>query len=279
MRGKSRDFKKLVALIWLLASLAAVPAWAGAVKSTDYFNLHYESWSGVADALTPYLNAAFTSGRDVLGYDNAGYGKIDVYFYSDPKSATLGYTYAGENSLHLNISHGSSLRDTYLSEYGQTVAHETAHVLFFHKTKLNERFAWNTDGGSTWTWLTEALSYYVGGVVYPNGSQYNRANLSALFSYYSKNGSQKVSWLDTGKDYKYGNVSDLGLVQLETIGFYLSETYTWGGLHNLLNGLATTTNFESTFKSVFGRESGQGGTDTGNGSLYAEYTKFYLGHY
>ncbi|MFH1059976.1 MAG: hypothetical protein V1797_15030 [Pseudomonadota bacterium] len=279
MRVSSRKFGTLLILLCLLAALAVLPAWAGGVKSTDYFNLHYESWSGVAEALEPYLNSAFSSGRDVLGYDNTGYGKIDIYFYSDSKSSVQGYTYAGENAFYLNISHGSSLRESYLSEYGQAVAHETAHVLFFHKTKLNERFGWNTDGGSTWTWLTEALSYYVGGVVYPMGSQYDRAYLSSMLNYYSKDGSQRTSWLETGKDYKYGTVTDLELVQLETIGYFLSETYTWGGLHNLLNSLATSTNFENTFKSVFGRESGQNSTNSGNGTLYSEYLKFYLGHY
>jgi hypothetical protein len=279
MRGKTRKINALLLALWLLAAVAALPAWAGGVKSTDYFNLHYESWSGVANALEPYLNSAFTAGRDVLGYDNAGYGKIDVYFYSDPKSSTLGYTYPGQNAFYLNLTHGSAVRDSYLGEYGQTVAHETAHVLFFHKTKLNERYAWNTDGGSTWTWLSEALSYYVGDVAYAHGPRYDRGYLSSLFSYYSKDGSQRVSWLDTGRDYKFGTVSDLELVQLQTIGFYLSETYTWGGLHNLLNSLASSGDYEGSFRSAFGRESGQGGTASGNGTLYSEYIKFYLGHY
>ena len=279
MRVRAR-WSRLVPLPLLLLVLLAGGALAGE-KTTTHYTLHYDAWSGVAEALTPFLDAAFDASRDVLGYDNADYGKIDIYFYSDPKSATLGYTYAGQNSFYLNLIHGSSTRESYLAEYGQTVAHETAHVLFFHQTKLHEKHAWASDGGSTWTWLTEALSYYVGGVVYPYGSQYGKATLASTLNYYSRNGSQRVSWLDTGHDYKYGLASALELVQLETIGYYLAETYTWNGIHTLLNTLAAKGDYEAAFKSIFGKESGQKGTDSGEGvnTLYSDYLYFYLGHY
>lgn len=279
MRVTTR-LSRMVSLPLLLLALLTSAALAGE-KTTTYYTLHYDSWSEVADALTPYLDAAFTTSKNVLGYDNSGFGKIDIYFYSDPGSATLGYTTAGQNSFHLNLTHGTSLRDSYLSEYGQTIAHETAHVFFFHQTKLNEKYAWSSDGAATYTWLTEALSYYVGGVAYPYGSQYSKATLASTFKYYSRNGAERASWLDTGRDYKNGSASALELVQLETIGYFISETYSWSGIASLLSTLAANGNYESAFKTIFGKESGQSGTSSGAdvNTLYSDYIHFYLGHY
>jgi hypothetical protein len=269
-------------ILGILFGLLCAPAWAAdSVKSTDYFNIHYGSWQGVADAMTPYLNAAFTTPRDVLGYDNGGNGKIDVYFYSDPKSSTAGYTYGGQNAIYINLLYGDSTKDSYLRSYGSTVAHETGHVLFFHETNLQNRYAWNTVGASAYTWITEALSYYIGDVAYPNGAQYSKGQLGAMVNSYSRNGAQRVSWYNTGLDYKQGSPSGLELVQLESIGKYLADLGGWGAIQATLRNLAAGDDFDQAFSKAFGKETGMFSTASGAdvNTLYSGYINYYLGHY
>lgn len=278
---RPRSLPALILLILLtLCTALAVPA-ADSVKSTTYYNLHYSNWESVANALTPYLDAAFTTSRDVLGYSNSGYGKIDVYFYSNPRSGTAGYTTPGENALYLNLYYGSSTSDAYLRDYGSTVAHETSHVFFFHQTSIQNRYSWDSAGGSAWTWITESLSYYVGDVVYPYGSQYGKAALGSLLSYYSKDGSLRYSWQDSGGRYKVGAANALDLVQLETIGQFLAERGGWGSIQGMLRNLAAGNDFDTAFKKSFGLETGMASTASGSGvnTLYSEYIKYYLGHY
>jgi hypothetical protein len=272
----------LVVLLSLLVGLLLSPAWAAdSVKSTDYFNIHYGSWQGVAESVSPYLDAAFTTSRDVLGYDNAGYGKIDVYFYSDPKSGTAGYTYAGENTIHINLLYGDSTKDSYLRGYGSTIAHETGHVLFFHETKVQNRYAWGTNGAAAYTWITEALSYYIGDVVYPHGSQYSKAQLGSMVNTYSRNGSQRNTWLNSGGNYMQGVSSSLDLVQLKTIGQYLESAGGWGAIQAALSNLAAGNDYDTAFRKAFGKDTGMSSTASGAdvNTLYSGYINYYLGHY
>lgn len=269
-------------LIIILSGLLWVPAWAAdAVKSTDYFNIHYGSWQGVADALSPYLNAAFTTSRDVLGYDNGGNGKIDVYFYSDPKSGTAGYTYAGENAIHINLLYGDSTKDSYLRSYGSTIAHETGHVLFFHETKLENRYAWGTTGSAAYTWITESLSYYIGDVVYPYGSQYSKAQLGSLVNSYSRGGTLRNTWINSGANYMFNFPSSLDLVQLKSIGLYLAESGGWGAIQAALSNLAAGNDFDTAFRKAFGKDTGMLSVASGAdvNTLYSGYINYYLGHY
>lgn len=264
----------------LLCLAILLPVWtsnAALVKSTTYYNVYYDQWQGVADALSGYLDSAFTSARDVLGYDNGSYGKIDIYFYSDTKSNTLGYTPYGSNNFYINLTHGSSTNASYLSDYGSTIAHETAHVLFFHKTKVNMTSA----DGPSYTWLTEALSYYVGDVVYPQGDRLSKSTLGSYLSNYSSNGAKKASWWTSGSNYQNGSYSALDLVQLECIGLYLAETGGWAGIQNVLNYLSQGNSVDSAFQKAFGKSTGQSGTDAGStvNTLYSGYIYYYLGHY
>ncbi|MBI4800394.1 MAG: hypothetical protein HY794_17020 [Desulfarculus sp.] len=129
-----------LALLWLLALALALagPALA-AVKSTTHYTLDYGRWGGVAEALAPYLEAAFTTPQALLGYGNQGHGKIEVIFYSEPDGGTLGYMYPGENALYLNLHGGQSIAAHQPRYYGSTVAHETTHILYYHKPGLAER--------------------------------------------------------------------------------------------------------------------------------------------
>lgn len=267
----------IFALLCLAILLPGLSSNAASVKSTTYYNIYYDQWQGVADALSGYLDSAFTSARDVLGYDNSSYGKIDIYFYSDSKSSTLGYTPYGSNSCYININHGTSTSSSYLSDYGSTIAHETAHVLFFHKTKVNM----TSSDGPAYTWLTEALSYYVGDVVYPQGDKLSKSTLGSYLSNYSSNGSKKVSWWTSGANYQNGSPSTLDLVQLECIGLYLADNGGWSSIQNALTYLSQGNSMDSAFQKAFGKSTGQSGTDTGSSvnTLYSGYIYYYLGHY
>lgn len=272
----------LLILLSILVGLLSAPAWADdPVKSSDYFNIHYGSWQGVADAMTPYLNAAYTSSRDVLGYTNPGYGKIDVYFYSDPKSATAGYTYPGENAIHINLLYGNATNDSYLRSYGSTMAHETGHVLFFHETKEQNRYAWGSTGAAAYTWITESLSYYIGDVVYPYGSQYSKNQLGSMFNTYSRNGTLRNTWLNSGGNYMLNAASSLDLVQIKTIGEYLADTGGWGAIQAMLSNLAAGNDFDTAFHKAFGKDTGMFSTASGAdvNTLYSGYINYYLGHY
>lgn len=269
-------------ILLLVLALAVPPAvWADATKTTDYYTIHYGQWEQVASSLTPYLNAAFTTASGVLGYSNPGYGKIDIYFYSDPKSNTLGYTYPGENAIHINLYYGDSTNSAYLQDYGATVAHETGHVLFFHETNIQNRYSWDTVGGSEWTWITESLSYYIGDVAYPYGSQYSKAQLSSIYSYYSQNGKLKESWYHTGRNYKLGANSSLTLVQLDTIGKFLVDTGGLSAVQAAVRNLAAGDSFDTAFSKAFGKSTGMNSTASGAGvnTLYSDYLYYYLGHY
>jgi len=263
-------------------ALAAASATSGGVLSTTYYDIYYGQWESVAQGLSAYLDAAFTTARDVLGYDNSGYGKITITFYSDPSSSTSGYMYWGENGIYLNLLYGSSITDSYLQSYGSTVAHETAHVLFFHETNLDERYAYTTVGGSCTTWVTEALSYYVSDVVYPYGDQYSASTLGSLLYYYSWNGQWRSSWYASGRDYKYGTADSLDLVQLESIGQFLADYGGgWDAIHQTLDELASSGDFDTAFRLAYGLETGQFTTSSGAfvNTLYSQYIYYYLGHF
>lgn len=270
----------------LLAGLLLVltSTWALAdsgVLSTTYYNIHYDQWQSVASSLTQYLDAAFTTPRDVLGYSNGSYGKIDLYFYSDPKSSVLGYTTPGSNSIYINLTHGSATNDSYLRDYGEDVAHETGHVLFFHDTGVNNRNSLGSSEGSSYTWFTEALSYYIGEVAYPYGPQMSKSSLGSLLSSSSSNGSKKASWWSSGDDYKNGSYTSLDLAQLETIGYFLASRGGNSNIQSALSYLSKGDTVESALKKAYGEDTGQSGTSSGADvkTLYSDYLNYYLGHY
>jgi hypothetical protein len=154
-------------------------------------------------------------------------------------------------------------------------------VLFFHDTNVQNRYAWNTTGASAYTWITEALSYYIGDVVYPYGDQYSKGQLGAMVNSYSHNGTLRSSWYNTWLDYKQGNASGLDLVQLQSIGKYLADTGGAGAIKDMVHNLAAGDDFDQAFSKAFGKETGMFSTASGAdvNTLYSGYINYYLGHY
>jgi hypothetical protein len=269
----------------LIVLLLLAPSWGGTaqanVQATAYYNLDYGPWEGVAKALTPYLDAAFTTPQGVLGYDNQGRGRIDVIFYRDPNSPTLGYMQAGQNALHLNILGDQSTAASYLSHYGSVVAHETAHILYYNKTGLQARYNLNSGAMKSDSWVTEAIAYYVGEVAYARGPRQSRSSIGAQLAYYSGQGAQRVSWYDSGSRYRDGNPSSLDIVQIEAIGLFLATYGDGSGMSRLTDYLVKSGDFEAALQSAYGRPSGQYGTAAGakENTLYSEYIKYYFGGY
>ncbi len=266
------------------ASSTTQEAWASsdsAVLTSGRYELHYGSYSGVANALTTYLDSAFSAAKGVLGYDNGGYGQIDVYFYSDPGSSTSGYTYIGDNAIYLNVRGGSDTSSTWLSEYGSTVAHETSHVLFEHKTGMGNLYSPSQVGFYAVTWLTEAIAYYTGDVVYSYGSRYSKNTLGYNLMLASADGANRTSWWGTGYRYQSGWADSLDLIQLESIGKYLTAQGGSDSLARLTSYMGASKDFEGSFMSTYGMYTGQFSTDSGAkvNTLYSKYLNYYLGHY
>jgi hypothetical protein len=268
-----KRFASLTASLLCLFLVALAPAaLADAVKSTTYYNLHYASWESMANAMQPYVDAAFTAARDVLGYDNAGYAKIDVYFTSDAKNNADGYYYTGQNVLYLNLARFSATSADDAKSLDSILSHETSHLLFNHKT-----------GGydSASSWYDEALAYYVGNVAYPYGPQYSKSEIGASLSYYSHKGATKSGWFETGLRYSEGNDTSLDWWQLNAIGYYLNSLGGWQGIQKTLMYLASSKDLEWSLIAAYGEPSGQFGTSTGSrvNTLYSDYYHYYFGHY
>lgn len=274
--------RRLLALLWLLALTLALagPAPAG-VKSTTYYTLDYGRWGGVAEALAPYLEAAFTTPQALLGYANQGHGKIEVIFYSDPGGDTLGYMYPGENTLYLNLYGGQSTSARYLGDYGSTVAHETTHILYYHKTGLAERYDLDSQAMQSDIWVAEGMAFYVGDVAYPQGPRESKASLGAQLARYSGNGSRRVSWYDSGLRYENGSASGLDYAQLDALGLFLATYGDGRGYALLTDYLSRSGDHEAALRYAFGKPSGQYGTAAGAGvnTLYCDYIQYYFGGY
>lgn len=277
-----QNLRRRLALLPLLAVLLFLPSLAQAgVLSTTYYNLDYDRWSGVANAMVPYLDAAFTTPRDLLSYNNQGHGKIDVHFYSDSRDETLGYMNPGENALFLNIYGGQKTSSDYLSDYGNTVAHETTHILYYNKTGLQDRYDLNSQAMQSDLWVSESIAFYVGDMAYPQGPQETKASIGAQLSRYSNGGSKRVSWYDSGVRYGDDTATNLDYVQLDAIGQFLANYGGTQGVAKFTDYLVHDGNFDAAMVSAYGKPSGQYSTDSGAGvnTLYSEYIKYYFGSY
>lgn len=271
---------------WSDTSAAQASAiWAedngGEVLSTSHYDLHYGSWSSVATALTNYLDSAYSTASGILGYDNGGNGKIDIYFYSEPDSSTSGYTYIGDNALYLNIRGGADTSSDWLSDYGATVSHETSHVLFEHKTGMGSVYSPSQVGFYAVTWLTESIAFYTSEVAYTYGARYSKSTLGYNLMLVSGDGANRTSWWGTGYNYQTGWYTSLDLIQLYSIGAFLIADGGGSSLARLTSSMAASKDFEGAFMDTYGMYTGQFSTDSGDkvGTLYSEYLNYYLGHY
>lgn len=266
--------------LWVALLLWPVLAQAGTM-STAYYTLDYGRWSGVANALLPYLDAAFTTPAGILGYNNQGHGKIDIFFYSDRGSDTLGYMYPGDNALYLNLYGGNSTGSGFLSDYGDTVAHETTHILYYNKTGLADRYDLTSAAMQSDIWVSESIAFYVGDVAYPRGPQENKSSIGAQLFSYSNGGAKRTTWYDTGQSYDNGSASNLDFTQLDAIGLFLASYGDGRGIARLTDYLSHGNDYDAAFSSAYGKPSGQFSTASGPGvnTLYSEYIKYYYGSY
>ncbi|MFH1033028.1 MAG: hypothetical protein V1806_00850 [Pseudomonadota bacterium] len=275
-------YRRYLTVLPLLVGLLLWPVLGQAgLKSTTYYDLDYGRWSGVGSALVSYLDAAFTTPAGLLGYNNQGHGKIAIQCYSDPRSGTLGYMNPGENTLYLNLYGGNSTSASYLSDYGDTVAHETTHILYYNKTGLADRYDLYSSAMLSDIWVAESMAFYVGDVAYPKGPRDSKAYIGSQLNRYSQGGAQRASWYDSGIRYDDGSASNLDYAQLEAVGQFLATYGDGKGLMRLTDYLTTSNNYEAALQYAFGKPSGQYGTASGSGgnTLYSEYIKYYYGSY
>lgn len=280
----SKKLCRLLAHCWLLALAVALAlpgqVWAG-VRSTTHYTLDYGRWAGVAEALVPYLDAAFTTPQALLGYGNQGHGKIEINFYSDRDDEVLGYMNPGENALYLNIYGGQSTSARYLRDYGSTVAHETTHVLYYNQTGLAQRYDLYSQAMLCDIWISEAMAFYVGDVAYPQGPQENKSSLGAQLDRYSGHGARRTSWYESGLRYDEGSASSLDYVQLDAAGLFLATYGDGQGFARLSDYLSRSGDHEAALQYAFGKPSGQYGTAVGAevNTLYSDYHRYYFGGY
>jgi hypothetical protein len=251
-------WKKVVAVALIVCFTAAPMSSYAAIYRTTYFNIIYDNATeyGWARSLATYLNEAFRAARTVVGYDSRK-GAITIDFYNK-KDGYGGYIYGGQQTIYLNRYYFS----TY-AKWGATVAHETAHILFYNYTNAHY---WGSSLLHYRTFLTEALSWYTGDVVYRYGSRYSESTVKANLKYYTNQTGYYMSWYGAG--YYYRNGSGASLVQsiwmMDAIGYFLTGGLTSSSsskVRSLLTSLrnqasslqgGSASAFESAFKTAYG---------------------------
>jgi hypothetical protein len=286
--------------------------------STTYYNIWYASGNATslayAQGIAPYMDKAYKAAYSVIGYDQRDYknaatgqpSKLNIKFYSADDGA-YGYMLSNynvfANTVYLNTNY---LKDLTYAAWGDTVAHETAHILFFNYTKAqnwSSRLTYYTD------FLTEALSHFAGDCVYGyadgvNPAGYSQSYIAAQVKFYAAKLGTTYSWYDAG--YHYYNATsqdelDFAKWNLRAIGSFLAEdirTGTSSKLKTLLTTLrndtgllswspnSTTTSvshFEAAFKTAYGKYANSAWQYTGSTKaktdtayLYADfYKRFY----
>lgn len=247
---------------------------------TDYYKVlmpgtskgPYSNYFSTALMLEPYLDSGYTAARSVLGRETKYY--VNLWMTHDSSKSALGWYRPGLgwHSIFLNFA---SLRS--LSECGQTVSHETNHLLLDNTTNLYNRF------GLSSSWLFEALAYYTGNSVYKYGYKINYTRNRDLLKSYSNNGARKASWYESGARYFLSRSTDLDYVQLNTIGMFLASSQKGiSAVRDTVTQLVNGANVDTAFaRSYGGLTSGQYSIASGAGvnTLYSRYLKYYLGHY
>ncbi len=291
---------------------------ATAIQYTSYSTTYYNIWYtkgdttslGYAQGIAPYLDKAYNSALSVIGYDYrspAQQGKLNIQFYSASDGA-YGYMVPGQGGYNSTVF----LNTLYMSAFpsyaawGGTIAHETAHIMFYNYTKA---YNWSSSLWYYTTFLTEALSHYAADCVYgwadkTTPATYSAAYIKAQVKYYAAKLGTTYSWYDVG--YYYSNATtqdqlDFAKWNLRAIGSFLAEDIRSGSSSKLLNLLTTLRNdqsllswspnsktlavskFEAAFKTAYGKYANSAWQYTGSKTaatdtsyLYADfYKRFY----
>jgi hypothetical protein len=273
--------------------------------STQYYNIWYNSADSAgieyAKGIEPYLGKAYNAALSVIGNDYrypSQQGKLNIKLYQSDDSS-YGYMSPARDSsgtyVNLNTYY---LKDYPYAAWGSTVAHETAHIMFFNYTKADR---WNSALLNYSTFLTEALSWYAGDCVYgwadhKTSTPYSAAYIRSQVKHYSALYGKEFSWYDTGK--AYADVSSDGDLQLaiwnlRAIGSFLTDdkrTETSSNLKTLLTtlrnsetqlcGSAVTSKeaisaFEEAFKTAYGKYANSNWKLTGRATATSDVSYLY----
>ncbi len=295
-------------LVFTTVAYGAAPNYS--LYSTPYYNIYYKPAD--ANALTyargieSYLPKAYNAALSVIGYDYrypSQLGKLNLVLYNE-KDGAYGYMSPGRNALNscvfLNTNY---LKSEPYAAWGNTIAHETAHIMFFNYAKADR---WSPAIQSQLTFLTEALAWYAGDCVYGWADHKASGTMSASYirsqvKYYSQAMDKTFTWAQTGAAYqdpKAHSDAVLAIWNLRAAGSYLTDDLRGAPstkLRNLLTTLrlkegqlrsdygSTALNaFEDSFKAVYGKYAnsagqftGLSGTSTNTAYLYGDFYKLF----
>jgi hypothetical protein len=281
--------------------------------STQYYNIWYNTadTAGIeyAKGLEPYLGKAYNAALSVIGTDYrypSQQGKLNIRLYQSDDSS-YGYMSPSRDSsgtyVNLNTNY---LKEQPYAAWGSTVAHETAHIMFFNYTKADR---WNSSLYNHMTFLTEALSWFAGDCVYgwadhKTPGAFSESYIKAQVKHYSALYGKEFSWYDTGKVYANSSSDrdlQLAIWNLRAIGTFLTDdnrTATSSNLKTLLTTLRSSENqlsgsgvtskqaisaFEEAFKTAYGKYANSDwkltGKETATGDISYLYGDFYKRFY
>lgn len=268
----------LVGIVLVLSLAVAWPSHAVRYSyykayQTTYYNIWYNPYSSTelnyAKGIAPYLDKAYKAALTVIGYDYFRQGgRLDIEF--DPScNGNEAFMYPGTTTVHLNTSTLSKYK---LGYWGNAVAHETAHILFYKNTYAHW---WNSSITGYAKFLTEALSWYAGDCVYGwwdgrSSATLSKSTIRSQVRSWADRTGYVLSWEDAGS--YYGTSGSLGAQarwNLRAIGSFLTGDFRYStsskvrslltnlgnDLRNLAFGSSMTPwfAFENAFKKVYGK--------------------------
>ncbi len=304
-------FALMISILTDCASAASKQDYKYINYSTQHYNVWYDQGEAnglsYAKGIEPYLGKAYNAALSVIGTDYrrpSQQGKLNIKFY-DSDDGAYGYMSPSDSwratTVFLNTNY---LKDQHYGAWANTVAHETAHILFFNYTNAAK---WNPSLWNHTTFLTEALSWYAADCVFGWADRRTSDTLSATYirsqiKFYAGDLNRKISWAECGNIYNNPkSQSDLvfSVWNLRAIGSFLTDdsrtsgsskltTLLWylklneanlSGFGRLSDERALST-FEEAFKTAYGKSansSWQLGTPeslTNSRYLYEDYYKY-----
>jgi len=277
---------------------------------TEYYNIYYKdndkSGLSYAKGLEPYLSKAYNAALSVIGFDYRNpdqQGKLNIKLYNSQDGA-YGYMAPSKTAIGSTVFLNTYyLKDQSYGAWGNTVAHETAHIMFFNYTNAGK---WNPGLWNYTTYLTEALSWYAADCVYGWADRKTSSTISASYirsqiKFYSNVFNKNFSWYDTGLAYADPHSQvDLSFSawNLRAIGSFLTDDLRTGTapkvktlLTTLRNNEASLSNqsfsesknsiakFEDAFKTAYGKYANSAWQFTGPRGPKADTTYLYGDYY